>query len=172
MNMVVNSLDRASFWLARMSAALVVTLATGFITALLLQVIFRYLLNAPLSWSEELSTFLFVWATLLSASYGVRTQEHLRLTFVLDLLDGRARKTLEVFIHVLVGGFGVFLIYNGWRLADLVWDNTSAAIGYPAGFLYSSVPVSGGLIALHVLAHIARMLTTSAGADLGQDAVK
>ena len=52
-------LDRASFWLARLASAAVIAMTAGFVVALLLQVTFRFALNAPLSWSEELATLLF-----------------------------------------------------------------------------------------------------------------
>ena len=151
-------IDRISFWLARLSATVVVLLASGFVLALLAQVVFRYVLNIPLSWSEELATFLFVWSTVLAASYGVRGQEHLRLTFLQDVLPPMGRRVLNGFCQALIAGFGVFLIREGWRLADLVWTNTSAAIGYPLGYLYIAIPVSGMLIVIHALACIARLV--------------
>ena len=33
-----------------------------------LQVVFRYIWDAPLGWSEEVSRFLFVWVTFLAAA--------------------------------------------------------------------------------------------------------
>lgn len=158
MTTMVKTMDGASLWLARLSAALVVIATTGFIVALLAQVVFRYVLNLPLSWSEELATFLFVWATLLAASYGVRTQEHLRLTFLVDILPPRIGLGINVMSQILIALFGLFLIQHGWRLTDLVWSNTSAAMGYSLGYLYIAVPVAGGLIALHALAFAARLM--------------
>ncbi|TMV08277.1 TRAP transporter small permease [Arenibacterium halophilum] len=154
----LNLIDGASLWLARLSAVAVVLMAAGFIVALLAQVVFRYVLNIPLSWSEELATFLFVWSTLLAASYGVRRQEHLRLTFLQDVLPPTAGRALNGLCQALIAVFGLFLIKEGWRLAELVWTNTSAAIGYPVGYLYISVPIAGGMIALHALGCIARLI--------------
>ena len=44
-----------------------------------LQVVFRYLLDAPLDWSEEMASFAFVWMALLGASVGLKNDEHPRL---------------------------------------------------------------------------------------------
>lgn len=144
----------ASRRLARLSVALIVALTVLFIGALLLQVAFRYVLNAPLTWTEELATLLFVWAVLLAAATTVREGESLRLTFIEDALPGRPAQMLRRIQYLVIIGFGGFLIYDGWRLARLVWTNTSAAIGYPSWVLYLSVPVAGGLLALHAGARL------------------
>jgi len=154
---ILKAVDWASLWLARLTALIVVIMAAAFVAALLAQVLFRYALNMPFSWSEELATFLFVWATLLAATYAVRTQEHLRLTFLQDSLPPPARTFLEAVCQALIAGFGLFLVKEGWRLSELVWTTTSAAINYPLGYLYVALPVSGGLVTWHALACIIRM---------------
>lgn len=153
-------IEGASHWLARLSVALIVGLSVLFIAALLLQVLFRYALNAPLTWTEELATLLFVWAVLLAAATAVRNSESLRLTFVEDALPEKPAQMLRRIQSLLTIGFGGFLIYDGWRLSRLVWSNTSAAIGYPSWVLYISVPVAGGLLVLH---SVARLLDPDAG---------
>ena len=156
-----NALDRASYWLARVTSGVVVIAAFGFCLALLLQVAFRYVLNAPLSWSEELATLMFVWATVLAASVAVRHGNHLRLTIIEAVLGPRAALWCGCLCQALMGGFGVFLVIDGWRLANLVWTNTSAAIGYPMWCLYLSVPVSGFLMALHSLVLLTKAVSTN-----------
>lgn len=159
MRPLVAILDRASGLLALVSAGAVVLLAIGFILALMLQVVFRYALSDPLSWTEELATLQFVWATLLSASWGVRNAEHLRLEFVADALPERLRSWSYSLCELLVAIFGVFLAVYGWRLTTLVWSNTSAAIGYPLYLMYISVPVTGVLIALHAVVRVLMRMT-------------
>lgn len=153
---IAGLIDRASHWLARISMLLVVAMTVAFIAALLLQVFYRYALNAPLTWSEELATLLFVWATLLAAATAIRTNDTLRLTFIEDALAPRRAAVLRAIQQVLVIVFGVILILNGWRLAQLVWSNTSAAMGYPGWMLYLAVPVTGALLILHAAARLVR----------------
>ena len=62
----------------------VMKLLSGFLIAAMtilvfLQVIFRYLLDAPIDWSEEMASFAFVWMALLGASVGLKNDEHPRL---------------------------------------------------------------------------------------------
>lgn len=154
MTRVAKLVDRASHWLARIAMALVVAMAAGFVISLLAQVTYRYALNAPLAWSEELATLLFVWATLLAAATASRTNETLRLTFVEDALSPRRASLLRGLQHLLTGLFGAILVWYGWRLAQLVWSDRSAAMGYPSWLLYLAAPVTGVLLIIHSLARL------------------
>lgn len=156
MTAVGGAIDRVSQWLARLSMLLVVAMTVAFVAALLLQVFYRYVLNAPLAWSEELATLLFVWATLLAAATAIRSGDTLRLTFVEDALPPRRAAMLRAVQQVLVIIFGLVLILNGWRLTQLVWSNTSAAMGYPGWMLYLAAPVTGALLILHAAARLVR----------------
>ena len=67
MQILFSWMDRTINWvLALLMAAMVVV-----ITA---QVWYRFILNDPLSWSEELGRYLFVWISFLGAAAGVRYQ--------------------------------------------------------------------------------------------------
>ena len=48
---------------------------------LLAQVFFRYVLNAPLIWSEELARYLLVWVTFLGIPYGIRHRAHIEMEY-------------------------------------------------------------------------------------------
>lgn len=147
-------LDLLSRHMAGASAAVAVLLTAGFLIVLLAQIFFRYVLNAPLSWSEEMAMLQFVWAVLLLASFGVREGFHIRLSFLVDRLPRQWRDLLERLVEVAITLFGAFMIYAGMRLVDLTWGNTSAAIGYPVQYMYLSVPCCGLLIVLHATARL------------------
>ena len=66
------------------------------------QVFFRFVLNASLTWSEELSRFAFIWLVYMGAVLGAKERIHIRVTAFHRLLPAAAR---------------------GWVLpaADLLW---------------------------------------------------
>lgn len=138
--------------------ASIVTTSLMFI-CMILQIIFRYVLATPLSWSEEGAVFLFIWTMLLLASLGVRERFHVRLDLMFIILpDGRLRRGLEIAITALIAVFGAIMVLTGVQMAELVWNNTSAAIRYPAQALYLAVPVSGALMAVHAFAQLLTLL--------------
>jgi TRAP-type C4-dicarboxylate transport system permease small subunit len=63
------------------------------IVVLSMGVISRYVLQQPLTWSDELASVLFLWLAMLGAVVAMQHSEHMRLTvFVARLSEGKRRK--------------------------------------------------------------------------------
>ena len=84
-------------------------LASALLAAIVLlifgNVFMRYIMNASLSWGEELTLWLFVWFVWLGVSYAFHTGDHVRITVLRDVLGERARLFADVVIALLVLGF-------------------------------------------------------------------
>lgn len=156
------ALELVSRWLAYATLTVSLVMTFGFVICLLLQILFRYALNSPLSWTGELAVFQFLWVVMLLASVGVRENFHVRLTVLVGSFGAWPREAIERAVMAAISAFGVFMIFAGLRFVDLTWGNTSAAIRYPLQALYLAAPVCGALIAVHGLA---RLCSTQSLAD-------
>jgi len=151
---VVRGAEQLSYRLALLTTGLAFLLALMVIGCLLLQVFFRYVLNAPLAWTDEAAIFFFAWLMLLLASIGVRERTHVRFTFVINMLPHRAGDALDAIIMVLIALFGVALIVTGRDIVELVWGNLSPAVHYPLQILYFALPLQGALLIVHALTNL------------------
>ncbi len=127
------------------------------------QVISRFILKAPSSYTEELARFLLIWIGILGSGYALRTKAHLGIDILPKYLQGYKRKMLEVFVYFLVILFAFFvLIIGGLRLVDLTFSlkQTSAAMGIPMGYVYLVLPLSGLLMVYYALAFIIEIIKT------------
>ena len=79
-------LDRGIGWVSEVPAAVLVALE---IVVLLAGVISRYVFNAPLTWSDELASILFLWLAMLGAVIALRRGEHMRLSTLVNRLPRR-----------------------------------------------------------------------------------
>ncbi len=134
--------------LAALVRATTVGLAVAMLVALALQVLMRYVFGKALSWTEELALGCFTWTMLLAISLGVRDAIHVRMDLLVDRLPDRARRVAERAILLAIAVFGAFLAWSGGRYLLDTQGMTSAAIGYPIGYLYAAAPAAGALIAL------------------------
>lgn len=145
----VRLLEEVSYRVAWVTAGLALLLTICVIGSLLLQVFFRYVLDAPLAWTDEAAIFFFAWLMLLLATIGVRERTHVRFTFIINSLPKVLFGLLDMLIMALITAFGVILVMTGSELLDLVWGNLSPAVHYPLQALYVVLPIVGGLIVLH-----------------------
>ncbi|WP_170765399.1 TRAP transporter small permease subunit [Ruegeria lacuscaerulensis] len=123
-------------------------------------VFMRYIMNASLSWGEELTLWLFVWFVWLGVSYAFHTGDHVRITVLRDVLSERARLYADVVIALLVLGFLIVLTIECIKLIrqPFVASQTSVVLGLPIPILYASAPVGAGLSAIRVTQHLRRTL--------------
>lgn len=136
------------------------TLLAAIVLLIFSNVFMRYIMNASLSWGEELTLWLFVWFVWLGVSYAFHTGDHVRITVLRDILSDRARLFADVVIALLVLGFLVMLTIECIKLIMLpfVASQKSVVLGLPIPILYASAPVGAGLSAVRVVQHIIRTL--------------
>ncbi|MFR5079935.1 MAG: TRAP transporter small permease [[Clostridium] innocuum] len=63
--------------------ALLIALLVTMTLLMGLQVFSRYILNASLSWSEELTRYLFIWSGFLSISYCIKKWNSIKIDQVI-----------------------------------------------------------------------------------------
>lgn len=134
----VDALVRAFIWL----------LTGAMVFLVVLQVFFRYVLNAALSWPEELTRYFMIWSGLLAAVYAHRDGQHVGVTILPDRLRPRARKALSIFGHVLIAAFCLLVALEGIKSLASYAEINSTALRIPMHYVYSAVPASFLLLAV------------------------
>jgi TRAP-type C4-dicarboxylate transport system permease small subunit len=132
------------------------------------QVVSRYVLSSPSSWTEEVARFLLIWIGMLGAAYAFRTRMHIGLDLLPAKLSGRSARRLQQLSAGIILLFAVtVLIAGGGNLVLLTWElrQTSAALGLPIAFVYSVIPLTGVLVVLYSLAAV----RSQPGIDPGTD---
>ena len=69
---MIDILRSISIRVNNLAKGMLMVAAFTMVSAVFMQVIFRYVLKAPLSWSEELARYTFMWITFLGASVALR----------------------------------------------------------------------------------------------------
>lgn len=82
-------------WLGRRAEDVLSALLVAMFVAFMLQIVTRYVLNAPLSWTAELSTLCWVWGILWGAGLVLRDEEEIRFDVLYGLLPHRLRRIAD-----------------------------------------------------------------------------
>lgn len=132
--------------LDRVVQVILVALTAGILVTTLLQVIWRYLFNAPFMWTEELARDLGIWMVLLGTGLMLREQGHLGF----EILPVRWKPALRLVTDLSVIFFAGSLLRASLRFMAASINRESAAIRMPLWILYLAVPV--GLVVMLVFA--------------------
>jgi TRAP-type C4-dicarboxylate transport system permease small subunit len=147
-------LQRVDTWILRIASLLF----AGFLVCVVLQVFFRYVLQRPLDWSEELAVYLFIWSSLLAAAILVGKDEHFVISFFVERLCPASRRALEVAITLLCMGFALLVVVKGinwsWRMRSAL----STILQVPQGTVYTIIPLSACYMLFHLLDRLMRLL--------------
>lgn len=143
---------------------LVISLAVTVII-ITLQIVFRYFLNASLSWSEELTRYIFIWQIWLGTSYGMRDDKHLKVTVLSDHSGERGKKILGMIADLILLAFGIFLIFNGSKIVAQLFDRQtlSTVLRVPMYLIYASLPFSNLMVVVRLAGRAIDSIRQAAG---------
>ena len=140
--MIFRWFDRLINWfLALLMAAMVVIIAA--------QVWYRFVLNDPLSWSEEAGRYLFVWISFVGAAAGVRYQVHLGIDLLNKILPAAYYRYAVIVVNLLIQIFLVLIIYWGFKILDIIQFQQSPSMNISMRYPYMAVPVGAILMLIN-----------------------
>ena len=118
------------------------------------QVFTRYVLKNPSSWSEELVSYLFAWASLLGASLITGERGHMNIPIVVERLGSGARKALGIFAELVAFAFSAIMVYGGVQITQLAMGQMTSSLGVAVGVFYVVLPLCGVLNMIYTVLNI------------------
>jgi TRAP-type C4-dicarboxylate transport system permease small subunit len=115
------------------------------------QVFWRVVLRDPLSWSEEISRYLFVWLTFIGAATAVAHWGHFQVDVIIGKLPPRLALAFRWLSYAAILFFAYIMLFHGWELLQRIRTQFSPAMRLPMIIPYASLPLSGFLMALHLV---------------------
>src|SRR5450756_445420 len=116
-----------------------------------LSVFFRYVLQKPFSWTEEVVLFCMVWMVFLGASMATKHREHIVIDFVTALVPKGLARIMEIVSLVTVIAVLMVMVWQGLLLVQRTQFMTTTALGIPTMYVYAAVPFSALLMIVHNL---------------------
>ena len=114
----------------------VLLIATMFVS-FLLQIVFRYVLNRPLGWSEEVTVLCWVWVVLWGASFVVSDAEEVRFDIVSNAVPPRVRRAFTLVSSLAFVVLMALSLPATWRYVAFMRREHSAYLGMRFDILYS-----------------------------------
>ena len=140
---------------ARIAKVFVGALVGAIVAITLASVWWRYLLNAPLAWPEQVSRIMFVWVTFVGAAVLYRERLHVAIDMFMTPLPRAGRRAVGWAIELLILAFNLVLLVYGLKLSVDTLNQTFGALDITPASFYFAAPVAAGMMILFFLERIA-----------------
>ena len=144
-------LDRALALITEVPAAILVAVE---IVVLFAGVVSRYVFHAPLTWSDELASILFLWLAMLGAVIALRRGEHMRLTAIVTRVPERWRALLETLAALVVAVFVVLVKVPAHEYTLDEWAILTPALQLHNSLRAAAIEVGAALMMVIALARL------------------
>ncbi len=143
----------------------VIAISVLMIVVTLAQVIFRYVIESPLPWSEELARYCFVWIVFLGGAIGLSRGVHLGVDLFVNQLPNRLRTGLATLTNAMIACFAGAVIYASVPVISMNMFQRSPALGVQMSWIYIAIPISMALIVLICAERILKILLSPSGQE-------
>lgn len=116
-------------------------------------VFFRYVLNDPLIWTEEIVVLLFTWMLFVGLASAFRQRMHIRIDVLLLMLPRPARAVLGALATLATIATLTGLAWFGTEQAIILATTETPMLRLSAAWGVSALPVGAVLSVIHVLRH-------------------
>ena len=117
-----------------------------------LQVLFRYWLELPLDWGEEVSRYLFVWSAMLGAAIGTKRRAHFGIDFLVKALPSSVQTAIAICVNLCICGLMGLVAVQGTKLALSNLSQISPTLAIPMGVPYAAIPACALLMLIYTVA--------------------
>lgn len=145
MGQPLNALKQVVLKLVHWLLMLMLLTMTGVMFA---QVIWRYLLQSPLVWSEELALLLMVWMTFLGSALMLERKEHVAIDLFVEWLPPALNRLAEVAGALVMLAFNCALTYGAFVIAETARESIMPGLKISGAWQYIGVLIGGGLLVL------------------------
>ncbi len=121
-----------------------------------LQVTNRYIFNNPLSWTEEVARFIFIWITFLGTFLALKSKAHVGMSSFMDRFSAKTKNTAETIVAFLMIYYLFYLIQVGIKIVRETGQTFTPALDISFSYIYVAIPLSATLMVLYLLVQLFR----------------
>jgi TRAP-type C4-dicarboxylate transport system permease small subunit len=124
-------------WLRRRANDMAVVLIATMFVSFLLQILFRYVFNRPLGWTEEVTVLCWVWVVLWGASFVLDDVEEVRFDIVYNVVPPGAQRAFTIASSLALVVLLALSLPGSWRYVAFMSREHSAYFRVRFDLLYS-----------------------------------
>ncbi|BEU98819.1 TRAP transporter small permease (plasmid) [Acidovorax sp. DW039] len=144
--------------LQRLTEYLLVAGLAGMALMVFGNVVLRYAFASGITFSEEVSRFLFVWITFIGAVLVFAQGGHIAMSTPLSRLPSWAHRSLILMSSLLMLACCALMVWGGWHQTVVNIRNFAPVSGVPRGAIYAVAVFTGLCIGAMLLRNVTRLI--------------
>ena len=132
---------------------------TALIVLTVIQVLSRYVIKMPVTFTEEMGRFLFIWVSFLGAALVMKDDNHMRLDILKDKLSPQVEALLELVVYTAILLFSVVVFSESLRLMKLTTRQIAPVSRIPMAAVYAVLPISTFFMSIYSIRFIISRLS-------------
>src|SRR5487761_337621 len=124
-------------WLRRRAESVMVLLLSIMFASFIIQIFWRYVLNDPVGWSEEVIITMWLWTVLWGAAFVLGEREEIRFDIIYSAVSERARRVFTVITGIVVVFLYGVSLPASYSYVSFMKVERSAYLHVPINWMYS-----------------------------------
>ena len=154
---MVEAFDKVITVLYKIIKVILCVVLLAMVGILMAHIIFRYVLNSSLTWSEELLKILLVWFGMMSVAILAVRREHVSIVVFKEHMPKKMSAVLTKLTRIITVVICLIVIYVGIQYVLAAGHRPTPALRLP--YAYASIPVSFVFVTIFELRNLIVDLT-------------
>jgi C4-dicarboxylate transporter, DctQ subunit len=134
---MMNRLVSIGRWLRRRAENVAVALLSAMFATFIIQIFFRYVLNNPIGWSEEVVITAWLWTVLWGAAFVLTESEEIRFDIIYSNISEPLRRIFTVITGIALVFFYAVSLPGAYKYVSFMKVERSAYLHVPINWMYS-----------------------------------
>jgi TRAP-type C4-dicarboxylate transport system permease small subunit len=154
---IVALAEKTGLMIEKICGALCVFCFAAMTLVAILGVFFRYVMQSPFMWTEEVARYLLVWLGFTAINIALRQDRHIKVEVLQKLVPPLVGKVVSYLVDALIAFFFIILLQQGYLLAV---NNIMMASTFQLSmsWILVAVPVAAALTLLQLFLRVIKKI--------------
>jgi|MudIll2142460700_1097286.scaffolds.fasta_scaffold34061_2 C4-dicarboxylate transporter DctQ subunit len=147
---------------SKVNTWLVGILSLVMVFSVFINIVNRVIVQAQMSWTEEIARYAMIWMTYLTVGIGIRKGAHLGVEMLVSKFRPQVTRAVSLFAHTCSLAFCLVVVFFALEVLQTQrsFGQASAALQIPMWTIYAAVPVGMLLAAIEEMKALVRVVTS------------
>ncbi|GHH98926.1 TRAP transporter small permease [Neobacillus kokaensis] len=132
------------------------------------EVVARYIFGTSFIWIEELTRYLFIWLTFISAAYVTATHSHIKVDAAIAIFPKKIQPVILKIGLVIWLVFSIVITFIGFNYSFTMiqYGGDSPGLGLAKGIIYLGIPLGYLAMSVRLIFQMFKKVTNTSNQEI------